>query len=753
MRRASKVALLIRRWTSIPMLRLPDREALLRHTPTGALILGLAVGPYGELIAASVWNTDNATEQRVHVTEGPTGARVRHLLAELHQPEAADQTTARGASARRRGLWDDLQRALGPALQHVLGPALDGGPVGIAVLAPGCLRSLPLLGLQIGDRPLHERSLGVMLLPSLGVERAHHGATGEACLLGRERDEGDTSFGEAAVETLRRWFEPRVIRPPREVTTTIVEVDQLEPIAPTLRALRLYGVGNVETLAPTLASMNIEGRRKLTDKNTRGLLLWRCEVVELWAATAGSGPVNAILRDDRDHIPGLVRSFLLCGAAGVIDLAWPANDLVKALVCERFGVLHRARGMRGPEALGRAVAETAELLRAWRSAVAGAASLGEALGWLDQARLAAAREARLCEAGLLPFAACAGAQRRRSLGGRGHRGGLRPRPPRGIPLLGLVPGMKGMRDEANDYELIEDFSAAARRQLVEARGDEIRLLLDSAFSDFVDAQPGVSLAAFGFRGDDPIAEAVSWAMDWFASTDLDMYRIHGRSRSFRIFTEVRFWLAQKAGRKGYSSLVGAPRLVQPDPEDTRTEAGAEANATSAFGDELAGTLPGFRDRTCADLVGFWLAGTKRLRRDWFGWRARAKPPTLPSISRRGSAASTRTTPCSASSAASTRSRSPRRWSARSWHFSSPVSPAARTSLRIASRSAELVRGGAGLGRARDVARLRREGARHLLHRCLALAGTEGAVAMRDRLAAVFTRSSLLDDAARARPGG
>ncbi len=88
-----------------PMLRLPAREALLRRTPTGALILGLAVGPSGELIAASVWNTNSATEQRVHVTEEPTGARVRYLLADLHQFEAADHTTTRGSSSRRRELW------------------------------------------------------------------------------------------------------------------------------------------------------------------------------------------------------------------------------------------------------------------------------------------------------------------------------------------------------------------------------------------------------------------------------------------------------------------------------------------------------------------------------------------------------------------------------------------------------------------------------------------------------------------------
>lgn len=392
-----------------PTLKLADREAWLRRTPVGAVILGLTIGTAGELIVASVWNRHGILEQRAHATQEPTGARVRHLLAALHQGEPSDQTSERGVSTRRRKLWNELRRAIEPALSSVLGPALDDGPLGVAVFAPGSLRSLPLLGLHVGERPLHERSLGVMHLPSLGGEPVRRGATSDACLLGRERDEGDTSFGEAAVETLRRWFEPRVIRPPREATTNIVEVGQLEPIAPTLHTLRLYGVGNVEAIAPTLAGITIDGRRRLSDRNTRGLLLGRCEVVELWAATAGSGPMSGILQDDRDRIPGLARSFLLCGAAGVIDLAWPVHDLVKALVCERFGILHRTDRMRGPEALGRAVAQTADLLGAWREAASGAANLAEALRRLDDARRAVARDARLREADVIPFDARADA--------------------------------------------------------------------------------------------------------------------------------------------------------------------------------------------------------------------------------------------------------------------------------------------------------------------------------------------------------
>jgi tetratricopeptide (TPR) repeat protein len=386
-----------------PKLRLADREDWLRRMPPGVVILGVTISVGGELIAAATWNTGAGLEQRVHMTSGPTGWHVRHLLAGLHAPQLADGTTDRGTSASRRETWATLQRELAPVLDAVLGPALAHGALGVAVMAPGSLRPLPWLGLLVGGRPLHACSLGVMLLPSLGWEPQRSGTTGEACLLGREREEGDTSFGEAAVETLRRWFEPRVIRPPRERTTTITEVDQLDPIAPTLRTLRLYGVGNLETISPAVASLNIEGRRKLADWNTRGLVLKHCEVVELWAATAGSGPHAAILHDDCDRIPGLVRSFLLCGAGGVLDLAWPIHDLVKAIVCERFGTLHRTDQTRGPEALGRAVAWTADLLERWR-ADCKAPHLIDALGWLDEARRVAARDAGRRDADVIPFA-------------------------------------------------------------------------------------------------------------------------------------------------------------------------------------------------------------------------------------------------------------------------------------------------------------------------------------------------------------
>lgn len=175
------------------------------------------------------------------------------------------------------------------------------------------------------------------------------------------------------------------------------------------------------------------------------------------------------------------------------------------------------------------------------------------------------------------------------------------------------------------YDPIEDWSPEGRRRLVETRGDEIRALLDLAFTDFVDSQ-GVGLSAYGFYQDDPVGEAVEWAMDRFMAAELDPSRLHPGSRSFRLFTEARFWLHQKVGRNGYARIqsgsVGAYAQYAKDDEQqgVEPESALAHEKVEAFGKRLAITLRTLRHNTCADLVGFWLGATKTLRREWFGWR-------------------------------------------------------------------------------------------------------------------------------------
>ncbi|TKC96483.1 hypothetical protein [Polyangium fumosum] len=176
---------------------------------------------------------------------------------------------------------------------------------------------------------------------------------------------------------------------------------------------------------------------------------------------------------------------------------------------------------------------------------------------------------------------------------------------------------------AQVYDPIDDWTPEGRRRLVEARGDEIRALLDLAFTDFVETHE-VGLSSFGFRGDDPVSEAVEWSMKRFVDADIDPAYLHPGSRSLRLFTEARFWLHQKVGREGYGRLLAAPR----SPEVPREEAhggegdGLDPGAVEEFGKTLAATLRTLGHRTCADLAGFWLEATRTLRRAWFGWRER-----------------------------------------------------------------------------------------------------------------------------------
>ena len=140
-----------------------------------------------------------------------------------------------------------------------------------------------------------------------------------------------------------------------------------------------------------------------------------------------------------------------------------------------------------------------------------------------------------------------------------------------------------------------------------------------------------------------------------------------------------------------------------------------------FGNELAGELPAFRDRTCADLVGFWLAGTKRLRRDWFGWRAMGElSDAADQLSKKQRSVYThdamfrflccfhRLIPAA-----------PTERAERAFELTSLSGCPDEAPYRVAER--DLLRRGAGLGGARDVAQLRKEGGRRLLRRCLDVA--------------------------------
>ena len=386
-----------------PGIRLPARQDLLGRIAPGVLVLGLTIEPNGHLVAASVWRGSRGVEQRVSMSAATSGWRARDLLAKLHVGRLGKDTEETSAADARADAWRELVEVMSPSLEAVLGPALAEGSARIALLAPGALRPLPLLALPVGGTPLFERAASLVHVPALGHEPPTADGTVEACWLARDRADGDTCLGEAAVETLCRWFEPERIEPPTYRTRDIPEVDQLDRLGPSLASLCIYATSPA-VIRPSLSNFTLEGPRGFSDKNTRGLFLPSCDVVELWTSTAGIGPLDAVLRDDRDRIPGLARDFLASGAAGVLDLAWPVCDLVKALVCERFGVVRRVQHLDGGTALREAVAATARVLSRWRAASSAFTDTEGALAWLDEERRAFARSAGLDVRAIIAFA-------------------------------------------------------------------------------------------------------------------------------------------------------------------------------------------------------------------------------------------------------------------------------------------------------------------------------------------------------------
>lgn len=388
-----------------PGVRLAAREDVLRQAPSGGIVLGMAVDVAGRLVlAASIG--EGGRNQRLLRTEGPVGAQV---LGELSRVLAAGLLPPEEARSPRERAWDQIRTAMAAPLEELLGPLLESGPLRLAVIAPGGLRSLPLSGLLIGDRPLADHLAGTLHLPLISMEPGREGGTREACLFGGDPATGATSFGEAAVETLRRWFEPTVLRPPRGPTTDIPEAGQLEAVALQLARLRIYGAERPVTFHHVLAGVDVGRGRMLREQNLRGTFLPRCELVEIWADTAGGGSARDAVADDRDRIPGLVRSFLFSGAAQVIDLAWPIPDVVKALLCERFGMLRHARKGLPMVDLHGAMQEVRDALQGLRGAAGDLRSSQEALAWLDERRKERASELGLDARHVVPFASRAAA--------------------------------------------------------------------------------------------------------------------------------------------------------------------------------------------------------------------------------------------------------------------------------------------------------------------------------------------------------
>lgn len=172
---------------------------------------------------------------------------------------------------------------------------------------------------------------------------------------------------------------------------------------------------------------------------------------------------------------------------------------------------------------------------------------------------------------------------------------------------------------SNDADIpITDWSRVGRAAFFQEHRDEILNLVDLAFTDWIDQ--GNSLAPFGFRGDDPVDDAVAFVQNRFCEGELTEELIDEDCRSTRLFTKVVFWFQQKVGQKGLKACLRraqqGQRAEQLTPRHAPPPARSDAEAKVLFrqvGRQLAAVLRDLASRTCPDLVGHWLEASQAWR--------------------------------------------------------------------------------------------------------------------------------------------
>ncbi len=391
-----------------PGLRVADIEKSLREVSPDEVILGLTVGVMGDILAFAVWNDGRQLQQRVYAGPAWSGLLARDAQMALSAPAESDYGPRSGDAPARERAWGQLVAILEPALRAVLTDAVHAERR-LAVFAPGPLRAIPAAALPLAGAPLRQRFASVALLPDLRFGRSMLTEVVSAtrplvCTFGEERVQGETAFGAAAITTLRRWFPPDVVTEPRKpVGTDVVEVEAIDQGGPRAAVVRFYGVGSPAEMTPSSAGLRLGGDRTFSIQNMRHLTLGRCRAVELWAATSPMGEVWGVLHHGTDTLPPLVRGFLASGAHGVLDLAWPVHDLVKALVVEQFAILRERQN--GPDSLllGAAICMVGEVLERWRSMSAGFTDVRMALRSLDDFRRYSSNSSGLDPRAVVPF--------------------------------------------------------------------------------------------------------------------------------------------------------------------------------------------------------------------------------------------------------------------------------------------------------------------------------------------------------------
>ena len=163
---------------------------------------------------------------------------------------------------------------------------------------------------------------------------------------------------------------------------------------------------------------------------------------------------------------------------------------------------------------------------------------------------------------------------------------------------------------------IQDLTDEGRRAWLSDHEAVARLRLDDTFTR---ANERYHLDAFGFRSDDPVSEAVEWAIERFR-TGIDLAKVRRAHRNERLFEQMNFWLEQKVGKRGIAGVKGRAdrrnarrRSRKPRKLDEAETSLPSAKLTDEARGHLARALHALSTRTCNAMVAYWLEAADRLK--------------------------------------------------------------------------------------------------------------------------------------------
>ena len=296
-----------------PLLSLEQNQQRLQDIQPGHCLLGLYTTSISHrVIAVALWHDGEKLASRMYASEPGVAVAVAGHVARLVHPAEQDFGHKRGLAGERHDRVNALCDLLAPVLDEVLGPALKAPDMRLTVVAPGRLRTLPLLGIAVQRTPLFARVSDVIHLPALGWPVSRPPDPGPAVIAcWHESIEPRVSdpYGAAIIAGLRRWFPPRfILEQPDYRGDETVEALKVEEAAAAVSVTRLYGSGYMAGMTDASAGLDLHSGRAFIDNNLLKAQFQPGSTVELWAATSGPSEQNRVQESRGDRIPGLARA-------------------------------------------------------------------------------------------------------------------------------------------------------------------------------------------------------------------------------------------------------------------------------------------------------------------------------------------------------------------------------------------------------------------------------------------------------------